>query len=472
MTGAVTVMALVDRPGAPLPQGLSLLDGWLPATIQLVAVIVLAVAALRSSRRWWLMCLLAAGVGGALALAVRWYIFANSMTTNPVPMQLWVWIAVTGAAVVICILGWRAASWSRRGATVVAVPLAACCVLLATNVWIGYFPTVEIAWAQLTAGPLPDEISDEQLAERQRAHNTNVPGAVVRIDVPDSGSGFRHRQEIVYLPPAWFASDPPPQLPAVLLIGGAFNTPEDWARTGNAIAALDAFAAEHEGNSPIIVLPDVGGSFNNDTECVNGPRGNVSDHLTRELVPYVQSRFGARPAGQGWGIIGFSMGGTCSIHLTARYPDIFSAFVNMGGDIEPNIGSEQDTVAKLYGGDQDAVNEFDPRHAMSRHMPYTGVSGRFVVFRTPQGSGKQPPVAPDTPAECEIFDDIFDDQANSARQLCTVARSVGIDAQLLVMEGDHDWPMAAQAFVTTLPWMAEELGTPGVPTMPEVTTTG
>ncbi|MBU9764863.1 esterase family protein [Mycobacterium sp. TNTM28] len=469
MRTAELIAVAADRPGAPLPQGLSLLDGWLPATIQLAAVVVLIVAAARSSRRWPMVCVTAAAIGAGLALAVRWYVFAHGMTTNPVPVQLWVWIGLSGAALVVLVLGWRATSWWRRGAAVAAVPSALVCVLLATNIWIGYFPTVELAWAQLSAGPLPDEVSEHQLAERRRSGNTEGPGAVIRIDVPDTGSGFRHRQEIVYLPPAWFAADPAPQLPVVLLIGGAFNTPEDWARTGNAIATVDAYAAENHGYSPILVLPDVGGSFNNDTECVNGPRGNVADHLTRELVPYVQSRFGTRPAGHGWGIIGFSMGGTCATGLTVRHPDIFSAFVNMGGDIGPNVGTEEATLTDLFGGDADAVKEFDPREIMSRHGPYTGVSGWFVVFRTPQGAGKQPPVQADTPPQCDILD-VSDDQSKAARTLCTSARNLDIEARVTVADGDHDWPMAGQMLATTLPWMSERLGTPGVAPDPNTLT--
>ena len=66
-----------------------------------------------------------------------------------------------------------------------------------------------------------------------------------------------------------------------MMIGGEFNTPADWLRAGDAVTTIDKFAAAHGGNAPVFVFVDAGGTFNNDTECVNGPRGNSADHLTR-----------------------------------------------------------------------------------------------------------------------------------------------------------------------------------------------
>jgi S-formylglutathione hydrolase FrmB len=133
------------------------------------------------------------------------------------------------------------------------------------------------------------------------------------VTIPADASGFKHRTELVYLPPAWFAANAP-KLPVVMMIAGEFNTPSDWPRTGNAIAPIDRFASEHGGNAPVFVFVDVGGSFNNDTECVNGPRGNVADHLTKDVPPYVATTFGTRA--DHWGVVGWSMGGTCAVDLT------------------------------------------------------------------------------------------------------------------------------------------------------------
>jgi S-formylglutathione hydrolase FrmB len=130
----------------------------------------------------------------------------------------------------------------------------------------------------------------------------------------------------------------------------------------------------------VLVFVDAGGTFNNDTECVDGPRGKVADHLVKDVPPFVVSQFGVRPPGQGWGVFGFSMGGTCALGLTVIHPEVFSAFVDIPGDIGPNVGSKEDTTARLFGGSDNAQDEFDPPAAMVRHGPYSSVSGLFIAI--------------------------------------------------------------------------------------------
>ena len=144
---------------------------------------------------------------------------------------------------------------------------------------------------------------------------------MVPVDIGDVASGFRHRGELVYLPPAWYASNPPPRLPTLMMIGGELNTPADWLRAGNAVKTIDDFASAHRGYAPVLVFVDAGGAFNNDTECVNGARGRAADHLTKDVVPYMISHFAVSPDRSNWGIVGWSMGGTCAVDLTVMHPE-------------------------------------------------------------------------------------------------------------------------------------------------------
>ncbi len=166
---------------------------------------------------------------------------------------------------------------------------------LTLNLWVGYFPTVQTAWDQLTAGPLPDQTDAASVNALAAAGIQPTHGSVVPVTIPEEASHFKHRGEVVYLPPAWFSSTPPPQLPTVMMIGGEFNTPADWLRAGNAVKTIDDLAATHGGNAPVFVFVDSGGAFNNDTECVNGSRGNAADHLTKDVVPYMISRVRCQP---------------------------------------------------------------------------------------------------------------------------------------------------------------------------------
>jgi S-formylglutathione hydrolase FrmB len=106
-----------------------------------------------------------------------------------------------------------------------------------------------------------------------------------------------------------------------------------------------------------MVFPDTSGSFTNDTERVNGPRGNAPDHLVKEFVPQIVSGFNTQPSN--WGLVGWSSGGTCSLILAVSHPEIFSAIVDLDGQLGPNAGKKQQTIARLFGGDADAWAAFD-----------------------------------------------------------------------------------------------------------------
>src|SRR6185312_14908758 len=153
---------------------------------------------------------------------------------------------------------------------------------------------------------------------------------------------------------------------------------------GNAISTIDNFAAAHGGNTPVFVFVDVGGSFNNDTECVNGPRGNVADHLTKDVPPFVVSTF---------------------------------------------------------GGDAAAWTTFDPTTVITKHGPYHGVSGWFAIssdapqqhkggFGNPSGTGLGGQDAAGMPH----------DQTEAANSLCTLGQANGIACAVVASPGKHDWP--------------------------------
>jgi S-formylglutathione hydrolase FrmB len=445
----------------------SLMHGWIPTTIQVITAVVLALAVGWRSPRWRVMWLPAAAlVGGAAAYAMHWYIVDRGLSDEPAPSTLWLWIALTGMAATVLILGWRSARPWRRGATLLAVPLCLLSAALVLNLWVGYFPTVPAAWNQLTSGPLPDQTDQATVTALAAKQARPAHGSVVPLVIPADASHFKHRGELVYLPPEWFASSPPPALPTVMMIGGQFNTPADWTRAGNAVKTIDDFAATHHGKAPVLVFVDPGGAFNNDTECVNGVRGNAADHLTKDVVPYMISNFGVSPDRSNWGIAGWSMGGTCAVDLTVMHPEMFSAFIDVAGDLSPNAGNKAQTIARLFGGNADAWASFDPTTVINRHAPYHDVAGWFAISSGAPTAPRRDFASADTGAMRLAARDAAANPSNqtaAAYSLCALGRANGIDCAVLPQPGKHDWPFADRAFAAALPWLAGQLGTPGVP---------
>ncbi|MEE6176730.1 alpha/beta hydrolase [Mycobacterium sp. 050134] len=446
------------------------MHGWVPTAVQIVAAVTLLLAVGWRSRRWRTVWLPAAGlIGGSAAYATHWYIVDRGLSDEPAPPTLWLWIALTGAASAVLVLGWRSARAWRRGAAVLAVPLCLLSAALVLNLWVGYFPTVQAAWNQLTSGPLPDQ-TDRATVTAMAAKGARPPhGSVVPVVIPSDASHFKHRGELVYLPPEWFTSNPPPRLPTVMMIGGQFNTPADWTRAGNAVKTIDDFAATHDGKAPVLVFVDSGGAFNNDTECVNGVRGNAADHLTKDVVPFMVSAFGVSPNRANWGVAGWSMGGTCAVDLSVMHPEVFSAFVDVAGDFYPNAGTKAQTIARLFGGNAAAWAAFDPSTVIDRHGAYHDVAGWFAI----SSDGPPPPRSDfamgDAGAVRLAGREAAANPSNqtaAAYSLCALGRANGIDCAVVAQPGKHDWPFADRAFAASLPWLAGRLGTPGVTRIP------
>ena len=205
---------------------------WSPNWSRLV-VIGLAVG--RRPRRWNMLWLPIAALGGAAcAVSVSAYIGSIGVAGGPLPRRLLCWLAASGFSVVVGAAGWGGARWWKRALSVVAVPACVLCAALMVNQWVGYCPTVKAAWGSVTAGPLPDQVDDYRKLPSMR-DTTQTTGEVVRR---------RHRRRSaasgiarVRLPAAGLVRRPTAAaLPAVMMIAGEFNTPADWIRSGDAVA--------------------------------------------------------------------------------------------------------------------------------------------------------------------------------------------------------------------------------------------
>jgi S-formylglutathione hydrolase FrmB len=424
---------------------LSVIDGWLPVAVQAVAATALLLVLLRPSRRWWQIVVpITVLIAGTVVAVAKWLTRSRGWADEPGPVVVWAWIGLTAVALALAVLGWKSAAWWRRAVSLLAVPLTALCTVLSLNIWFGYVRTVDTAWHFVTRGPLPDQTTGDSVAAAAAEQKVPAHGAVLKVDTGRLGSHFHHRGEIVYLPPIWFSTSPPPRMPVVMMIGGEFGSSADWILAGDAVRTIDQFAADHNGSAPVFVFVDKGGVINRDTECVNGPRGNAADHLTNDVVPFTVDTFGVSSNPDNWGIVGWSAGGTCALDLAVTHPELFSVFVDIAGDAGPNAGTKDETIDRLYGGDESAWAEFDPATAITRHGPYLKTSGLFAV-----SSGSPP-----------------DSHAVAADKLCRLGEANGIECSIVAQGGKHDWEFATAVFKSTLPWLAGRLGVPGVPPIP------
>ena len=114
------------------------------------------------------------------------------------------------------------------------------------------------------------------------------------------------------------------------------------------------------------------------------------------------------------------------------HPDVYGAFVDIAGDWAPNLGSEADTLSKLYGGDRAAMAGHDPANLLGANR-YHHLPGWFVI-----GASDRQHVA-------------------VAERLAAAARPAGITATRTVIPGGHNWQLARAAFRFVLADLTQQL---------------
>ena len=417
----------------------SLLDGWLPWALRALtaALVVIAIGHRRLRDRVFLLKRLPIVLGGSVLFGVLCAVLVRTVwgISDPLPFGLWFWLAAFALAAGLAVVCWRGSRWWQRAAVPLAMLLALLTAADALDISLGYYPTPADMYGELTNEALPQQIS---LAQLGSIHGSTKTGRIVEVSIPDTASGFQHRDEYVYLPPAWFRSTHRPKLPVVEMIGGEFAVPDNWIRAGDAIKTADAYAAAHHGFAPVLVFTDASGGFKVDTECVNGPAGRAMDHLVKDIPPYIEKTFGTSAQPSKWAVAGWSMGGTCAITLALTHPGTFGHFLDISGDLGPNKGDKNSTIATLYGGNAAEYAADDPLTILSKHKRWPkGFSGAFAVGTE---ESKQP---------------------KNAQQLSAALKKNRIPNQIWTGPGKHSWTFAQAAFVQELPWLAKVIQVPG-----------
>jgi len=444
----------------------SLIDGWFPDAVIVLAVATLAAGLWAARRRWRRLGGVALVVAAVMASAAV-LIARLELSDYTWPTSFYAWVGLVLFAGGVAALGWRSSAWWSRlvGVLSVVVTLAMAATLI--NQHYAYFPTPASLFGQVAVDEVPashilrmrpvsaerPEIKVPTADETNTATVLAAPlgqaarparrthGAVITVDLPARRSGFVHRDAVVYLPPVWFSS-PRPALPVIMMLTGTPSLVSDWTRAAHADQIADAYASAHNGWAPILVFPDPNGSNLGDTECVDSPLGHAETYLTQDVPADVVALFGSEPPQ--WAVAGLSEGGMCAALLTARHPEIFSAFADFSGEPGPILGHNRAaTMRLLFAGSKEAWREHDPLTLFSRRR-FDNHGAWFEV-----GSDDRGPLA-------------------AAKRLDAAATRAGMATHLVIRPGRHNFTFWSESFRHALPWLAARLTGAGSPTLSSV----
>jgi S-formylglutathione hydrolase FrmB len=412
----------------------SLVSGWLPLVVEILAIAALVLSFDMRSGRWRRQLVVgvpvAAGVTGVVALVLT----LASLVPDDFPWSAYLWGFTWALAVCSALLGWRGTGGWRKVAMVAAVVLTLAATLGSVNREADSFPTV----GRLVTGDPENVVGTPQLRaiKEQVLVTGHLPaqGVVIMATIPPTVSHFSTRPAYVYLPPAWFAKVTP-SLPTLILLPGEPGSASDWSSDGDADNTADSFAQAHHGLAPIIVMPDPDGYQTIDSECVNSQFGNAETYLVDDVPAFARRELSASSAPGSLAIGGLSAGGTCSIMLALRHPTVFPTFATYSGFASPQYQETTlaQTIDTLFGGSEDRFAAHDPVQLL-RNGHFGGMAGWFEV-----GDQDQQPL-------------------EAAHNLQPAALRAGIATCILVRPGGHDFDLWSQALVDSFPWLSWRLG--------------
>jgi enterochelin esterase-like enzyme len=417
----------------PLAVNFSLITGWFPTVVVVVAIasVILSVGWIDGAWKYQLIIGIPASFVLTVLTAVVIHVFNLVPDEFPTTFYAWAWLIWFGA--VVALMGWTRAHWALRTFSVIAIVFCVLAAFTVINQNYEYYPTLARLFgkdaAHFTDLPALQAIRQEV----RKTHKLPSHGSTVAVTIPATDSHFSTGQAYVYVPPAWF-KNPQPQLPVIELIAGIPGEPSDWTRAGYADTTSTAFALAHHGLAPILVIPDNNGN-SQDTECSNTDQGNAETYLVKDVPAFMEESFNTATGKNAFAVAGLSDGGTCATMLALRNPTVFQTFATYSGYSSPTYLNDdaQQTITTLYGGSKANYEAHNPVHLLTGQQ-YPGMAGWFTA-----GQSDPQPLA-------------------NVKQLAGLARQTGMQVCLTTPPGDHSFQFWAQAFHDSLPWLSWRLG--------------
>ncbi|MDO4909216.1 MAG: alpha/beta hydrolase-fold protein [Corynebacterium sp.] len=387
----------------------------LSARIVLVALIIFCVLFAAKAivhhhlRHWVILTFALSIVVGFLSwaiLEVWWVPFTDHM-----PFWLYCWIAAMAFVIFSAVV-----QKGRRILLSIVALVGVVTMLGSLNFLYNQYPDFDA---------LANENVDGYMTFKDFSRMTEAPtnssgqqvGQVFEMPIGSQKSDFSHRHALVYVPPAYF-SHPDFGFPVFVMMHGNPGGPTMWFGGGTIDKTMDSFAAAHNGFAPIIVAIDATGSMLANPICMDTRKGKTMTYIAEDVPDSIKSTLHVDSDQSHWVIGGLSYGGTCSLQVATNHPEAYGTFLDLSGQIEPTIGNHKQTVRTFFNGNDDAFRAQNPQdllEAAAGTDKYKGIAGRFVA-----GSSDK-------------------DSVSALTTLNDLAQKAGMDTELQIVSGAHDW---------------------------------
>lgn len=370
-------------------------------------------------------------------------------SSGELPNNLWMFIIPTTLGLPLSILLWYKTHWPHKLLSIFICVLSLLFTFALLNNYYSFFPTlysifgadtITIQTSQNTSTkratlPSGNGVRTDTLEESMYGNNS-YNGTVSSFVAPGVKPGFKPQTEWVYTPAIAARLHNKVRLPVIVMLNGTPGAPDQWI-DGGIKKILDDFAAKHHGITPYVFFADDAGGLYNDTECIDSPRGNVETYLTTDFPNYIKQHYNVSPNPQDWAIGGLSMGGTCSVMLALRHPNIFRVFMDYSGEQTIEAGSDEETITQLFYGSRTSWQEHQPIYLLD-NMDKDTLSKMTGLF----GVGSS-----DSPA-----------YHRGTKTLFKHAQKAGLKSKLEIINGKHSMQTWSTLFRIDLPEVSNIIG--------------
>ena len=416
----------------------SLVDSTALTVIISVAVFTSAVALLgvvKKRSRWRV---LGALISSAVLTSGAWVVIEKLWKPFPDPNPWTIYLSACLAVFPLLSILFRAGRTRILMAALIVIALINTAAVI--NVIYQPYPTLG------SFNPVPTAVSmsyaDFESQTTAPTMDDREVGALVQVPLAgttdDSTSGFDARDAYAYIPPAYW-DNPSLQLPVLVLMPGNPGQPDQWFSSGNADQTADNFQATHDGISPIVISVDGTGSFSGNPAYVDSDAQSVMTYLSHDVPMLIEQKFRVNQDQRTWTIGGLSYGGTCALQIMTNHPEAYGSFLDFSGQEEPTLGTRQQTVDQLFGGDEDAFKAVNPEDLLNQAISsgahtYSGISGKFIA-----GSNDKSAVS-------------------ALSHLDNLSNQAGMSTTFDTVAGGHSFQVWRVALAHTFDWVAERGG--------------
>jgi enterochelin esterase-like enzyme len=244
----------------------------------------------------------------------------------------------------------------------------------------------------------------------------------------------------VYLPDGY--KDGSARYPVVYLLHGASGDEHDWTRKGSVVETMDALIKRGLMRPSIAVMPSIGPQ----SWFADGAVYKMETALITELLPYVEQRYRVGTARSERSIAGLSMGGFGALNLSLKHPQRFCA----AGVISPAIYDPlpPETSAARRAPQLMRDGKFDPELWKALNYP----THLEAYAKSPQK----------VPMWIESGDhDALGIAVMSANLYWRLLKIQPGQAELRIIDGDHEWMVFRDALPDALQYMNRMCGKVG-----------